>query len=92
MYEVKEQKLDIAIERLNKLMIHLLDTYTIKVGNIIEKLEILNPMNALKRGYSVVKKEGKVVNIKNLKAGDMININMQDGIVTSKIEEVKKGA
>lgn len=92
MYEVKEQKLDIAVERLNKLMIHLLDAYTIKVGNIIEKLEILNPLNALKRGYSVVKKEGKVVNIKSLKVGDMININMQDGTITSKIEEVKKGA
>lgn len=89
MYEVKEQKLDIAIEKLNKLMIHLLDTYTIKVGNIIEKLEILNPMNALKRGYSVVKKEGKVTDIKSLKAGEKIDINMQGGIVTSKIEEVK---
>lgn len=88
-YEIKEQKLDMAIDKINSLILNYLDTYNIKVKNIIEKLEILNPMNALKRGYSVVKKDNKVVNIKAIKENDTISIEMQNGTVISKVSEVK---
>lgn len=91
-YEIKEQKLDMAIDKINSLILNYLDTYNIKVKNIIEKLEILNPMNALKRGYSVVKKDNKVVNIKAIKENDTISIEMQNGTVISKVSEVKTDA
>lgn len=91
-YEIKEQKLDMAIDKINSLILNYLDTCNIKVKNIIEKLEILNPMNALKRGYSVVKKDNKVVNIKAIKENDTISIEMQNGTVISKVSEVKTDA
>ncbi|MGN0973450.1 MAG: exodeoxyribonuclease VII large subunit, partial [Bacilli bacterium] len=91
-YEIKEQKLDIEIDKINSLILNYLDTYNIKVKNIIEKLEILNPMNALKRGYSVVKKDNKVVSIKGIKENDTISIEMQNGTVISKVSEVKTDA
>ena len=60
------------------------------MDNIINKLEVLNPMNTLKRGYSIVKKDDKVVSKKNMvKKDDIVNINLNDGVIVSKVMEVK---
>ena len=49
-------------------------------------------MNTLKRGYSIVKKDNKVVSdIKNICVDDMINIDIKDGIINAKVVEVKNG-
>ena len=32
-----------------------------KNNHLIEKLEILNPLNALKRGYTITKKDSKCI-------------------------------
>ena len=115
LYEVKEQKLDMFIDRANKLIIHMLDQYKINIGyytkerisllieNILkeqrvkldkelEKLDILNPMNALKRGYSVVKKENKCPKIKNIKKDDIIEVEMHQGKIIANVKEVKLDA
>lgn len=63
-----------------------------KTNHLIEKLEILNPLSALKRGYSIVKKDNKCINsIKNLNKNDNINIRLYDGNVEAKILEVENG-
>ena len=60
------------------------------MDNIINKLEVLNPMNTLKRGYSIVKKDDKVVSKKSMvKKDDIVNINLNDGVIVSKVMEVK---
>ncbi len=60
------------------------------MDNIINKLEVLNPMNTLKRGYSIVKKDDKVVSKKSMvKKDDIVNINLSDGVIVSKVMEVK---
>lgn len=60
------------------------------IDNIINKLEVLNPMNTLKRGYAIVKKEDKLIKKSNsLKKDDIINIKFNEGIVISKVMEVK---
>lgn len=60
------------------------------MDNIINKLEVLNPMNTLKRGYSIVKKDDKVVSKKSMvKKEDIVNINLSDGVIVSKVMEVK---
>lgn len=113
LYEIKEQKLDNIIDRLNfninntvslaksKLGVIkssiifkepsiLYDNKLKKTEHLIEKLEILNPLNALKRGYSVVKKDGKSINsIKEINKDDTININIKDGFLKAKVMEVK---
>ena len=57
----------------------------------INKLELLNPMNALKRGYSIIKKENKCIeNIKKLNINDKIDIYVSDGCITSLITDIKE--
>ena len=61
-----------------------------KTNHLIEKLEILNPLNALKRGYSITKKVDKAItSIKDLKTNDEVNILLKDGNVKTKVLEIK---
>ena len=56
-------------------------------SKILSKLEILNPLLTIKRGYAVVKKENKVISKKeSLSKGDLINIELQDGTIDAKVE------
>jgi len=69
--------------------------YKFKMQNlehIINKLDVLNPMNTLKRGYSIVKKDNKVISdIKKIKVDDVININIKNGMINAKVVEVNDG-
>ena len=69
--------------------------YKFKMQNlehIINKLDVLNPMNTLKRGYSIVKKDDKVIsNIENVFVDDMINVNIKNGVINAKVVEVCNG-
>lgn len=115
LYEIKEQKLDNIIDKLNTCMntiiytnkskLEIIENSIIfknpsilyenkqkKTNHLIEKLEILNPLNALKRGYSVTKKENKcITSIKNINKNDNISIELQDGKINAKVMEVKNG-
>ena len=58
-----------------------------KIIRLEEKIQILDPANLLKRGYSITKVEGKVIrNAKNLKKGQIIETIMHNG----KIESIVK--
>jgi len=60
------------------------------LNNIINKLEVLNPMNTLKRGYAIVRKDNEVVtDINKVNKDDLININLETGTIVSKVMEVK---
>ena len=52
----------------------------------ISKLDTLSPLKTLTRGYSIVEKDGKMVNsIKKLNTNDEIRIRLTDGEVDAKI-------
>jgi len=54
--------------------------------NIIEKLELLNPLNTLNRGYSITYSNGKVVkDIKDVK--DEVHIKLHNGSFKAKVIE-----
>ena len=58
-------------------------------GKLIEKLEVLNPLNTLKRGYAVVRNNNKVISdVIDLKKGMDLSIQLRDGFVDAKIEKV----
>lgn len=64
-----------------------------KLVHNVEKLELLNPLTILKRGYSVVYKDEKVVkNINDIKNDDKINVKMNNGVAVAKVIEVKENA
>ena len=112
MYEIKEQKLDILIDNLDKAINKKLENvnvrlYTCKnsyilnnpdmlykysgqrLDHIISKLDVLNPLNTLNRGYALVKSDEKVISsVKNVKKDDIITITLKDGNLTSKVMKV----
>ena len=50
------------------------------------KLEVLNPLLTLKRGYSIAKSGDKVISsAKDVKSGDEVDIEFDDGIVNTKV-------
>ena len=91
MYEVKEEKLSNDIERLNGFIKIVLDKKNDRYNHLVEKLEVLNPLNTLKRGYTITKKEGKVISsIKGIKSNDVLEINLNDGSIITNVKEVKE--
>lgn len=50
------------------------------------KLEVLNPLLTLKRGYAIAKSDDKVVSsTKDIEVGDELEIEFEDGIVNTKV-------
>lgn len=79
---LKEDKLNESIRRIFKDKKHELEIRT-------EKLIALNPLEILKRGYSVTKKEQSIVkSCAQIKIGDQIETILKDGKIISKVEEI----
>ena len=52
----------------------------------VDKLTILDPLLTLKRGYSIAKMDDKVVSsAKDVKTGDELDIEFDDGTVNTKV-------
>ncbi|WP_407455082.1 exodeoxyribonuclease VII large subunit [Methanobrevibacter sp.] len=52
----------------------------------VDKLKILDPLLTLKRGYSIVKIDDKVISsVKDVKAGDELDIKFDDGTINTKV-------
>ncbi|KMT21351.1 exodeoxyribonuclease VII large subunit [Clostridium cylindrosporum] len=63
-----------------------------KYAVLISKLDAMSPINVLKRGYTFTQIGKKVVNsVSNVKLGDIINVNMIDGELNCKVEEIVEG-
>ena len=62
------------------------------LSHLVNKLEVLNPINTIKRGYAIVKKEDKVISsVKKIKKDDIINIEVKEGNINAKVVEVFNG-
>lgn len=58
---------------------------------LLNKLNLLNPLNVLSKGYSVVYKDGKAIkDIKNISKEDSISIRLHKGKINAKVESVDK--
>jgi len=52
----------------------------------INKLEVLNPLLTLKRGYSIAKLNDKVISsVEDVEVGDEVDIEFDDGIINTKV-------
>ena len=61
-----------------------------KFLNIITKLETLNPINTIKRGYTITKNKEKCINnINNVKIGDIIETELVNGKLFSEVKNVE---
>ena len=79
-------------KRLNDYFLRLLNQKSSVYHLEINKLELLNPLSIMKKGYSVVKKEGKVLkSIEEVKVNENIDIQVNDGVISANITGKRKG-
>lgn len=92
LYEIKEQKLDNLIDKLNNQINNLINLKTNRYMLLINTLKLVNPLNILKSGYSMVSKDESVItSVKNISKDDLLNIRVSDGLFIAKVEEIKDG-
>lgn len=64
--------------------------YNKELNNIIDKLELLNPLKVLKRGYSIVYKNDCIIkSIKDVNESDTLELKVADGLITTNVINVK---
>lgn len=62
-----------------------------KLGSLIEKLELLNPLSILKKGYSLTYKDSDVIkSVKKIRKNDELIIQLSDGKVSTVVKDVKE--
>ena len=90
LYEIKSQKLDNLIDKLNIYISNLFETKVRKYSSLLDKFETLNPIKTLKRGYTITKVNDKIIgDIRGITKEMEITTELKDGIIISKVMEVK---
>ena len=90
MYEVKEEKLNNYITVLNKYINEILTNKKHLLKLDLNSLKLLNPINIMEKGYSLVKVEDKIIkDTKDLKVNDKIDIKLYKGEVVAEVKEIK---
>lgn len=88
-YENKKQKLDMINEKINNIINLKIENNKNSLINLIDKLELVNPLNILKRGFSLTTKDDKIIkSVKNVNKSDVLDIRLNDGVIKAKVEEV----
>ena len=89
-YENKRQKLDLIETTLNSNILLKLENNKKEINNLLIQLDLLNPLNILKRGYSLTYKNNKIVkSIKNIKEKDNLTIKLSDGKINVVVRSVE---
>ena len=77
------------IKRLRNSISTLVDNNKNTYVNLLSKLEVLNPVTTLKRGYSVTKCNNKIINkISDVKKEDIIVTTLTDGHIESVVRNI----
>ncbi|WP_130807136.1 exodeoxyribonuclease VII large subunit [Senegalia massiliensis] len=82
-----KQTLDFELRKLLVAKDNILKDKKVKLDNMRQKLNSLNPLNVLDRGFSYVEDNQNNVlkSVKNMNVGDIIKINFKDGQIKAKV-------
>ena len=81
--------LDSLNEQVNIAFNNILTTYSSSFAILFSKLDSLSPLKILSRGYSIIKNNNEVVkDINQLRKGDIVSIQLENGTVLAEITEV----
>ena len=87
--ENKNQELVEREERLKRAIQYQLNEIKNSLDRRVHKVITLNPLETLKRGYSVVTKDNEIIkSVKNIKIEDEIAIKVTDGIIKGRVKEI----
>ena len=82
--EGQRQNISLQSERLFKQSLYQLNNDSTKLQNLAQLIEILDPKNILKRGFSITLCNGKsVTNIENIMPGTTLTTMLADGTIIS---------
>ena len=85
----REQKLLNSEKELKANALRLVETKSNDLINGFEKLEALNPLSVLMRGFAVASKDGKTLkSVNDIKVGETFEMKLKDGVVKSAAEEI----
>ncbi len=91
LYDMQEQKLDILYDKLNSSINIRIDNYNKQIETYKIKLNLLNPVNIIDKGYSIVYKDNKIIkDISLLNEKDDINILVKNGKINATVKGVDK--
>ena len=81
-----ENKLRYYNDTIQKLVSEIYNEKANQITTLSSKLETLNPLSILSRGYSIAEKDGKVISSKtDLKLNDEFTLKLSDGKITAKV-------
>lgn len=87
----EENGLTSKVEKLPLFITHLLERNQNKYVSLLNKLEILNPLLTIKRGYSITKMNDKVItSTLQVNKNDSLEVELQDGLLLTRVEEIIK--
>lgn len=81
--------LQLIQKQLNTLPFNGINANRQKIEALEKAIELLNPENIFKRGYSFTTVEGKPVSTDTVKTGDKIKTYTNDLVITSEIEQIQ---
>lgn len=92
LYEIKAQKLDNLIDKLEANINRTFESKSTRYISLLDKLEALNPIRTLKRGYTITKQNSKAIkDIKEIQKGSLLETEFETGKVISQVTEVEYG-
>ena len=89
--EIREDELSYLSQRLDSLYRGTVSEKEAAFGNNLAKINALNPLAVLSRGYSLVQKDGEVASsVSELNVGDSVSVRFQDGEIDATVMGVNK--
>jgi exodeoxyribonuclease VII large subunit len=90
-YASEKQNLNTQQLFLEQLIKNMISQEAESLSSSKKLIEALSPKAALRRGYALVRKEGKIIaNVSNLAKSDSLNVSLADGTIDVNVEKVTK--
>jgi exodeoxyribonuclease VII large subunit len=85
-----QQRLDEVILRMGRVFDHRISLNGSRLGGLSARLNALNPMQVLQRGYAIVSDEnGKIVSsVTDVEAGKKVSARLIDGILDTEVKQI----
>ncbi len=88
MFANKKQQLDYLSEKLTNNINNKLDRQKLRLANLIDKLQLVNPLDILKKGYTLVYKNNEVItDFNKIKKNDVIIIKSFKHELVASVQE-----
>ena len=90
-FQKKKQLGSDYLNRLKKSTVSLQRSRTIELANVEKSINLMDPINILKRGFTITLKDGKAVtSLADVKPGDTTTTVTADGTITSAVVNTKR--